>query len=138
MHSNPALKPKSIAAETIDSLEQTTRSIAIRLNSSEWQVKSFRKTSKNKIAKELYMDYLKGGKTGTEEIPGHALMSYANKNGTTFLALLFLSIVTHKEANISTFTFCTLYFQFSSSSFVPNRQSHSFLRPTGTESHTSL
>ena len=45
------------------------------------------KTSKNKIAKELYMDYLKGGKTGTEEIPGHALMSYANKNGTTYILI---------------------------------------------------
>ena len=31
------------------------------------------------------MDYLKGGKTGTEEIPGHALMSYANKNDSTYI-----------------------------------------------------
>lgn len=43
------------------------------------------KNSKNNIAKSLYMDYLKGGKTGTETIPGHALMSYANKNGTTYM-----------------------------------------------------
>lgn len=43
------------------------------------------KDATNPIAKSLYMDYLKGGKTGTEEIPGHALMSYANKNGTTYI-----------------------------------------------------
>lgn len=43
------------------------------------------KNTKNKIAKGLYMDYLKGGKTGTENIPGHALMSYANKNGSTYI-----------------------------------------------------
>lgn len=45
------------------------------------------KKTKNKIAKGLYMDYLKGGKTGTEEIPGHALMSYANKNDTTYILI---------------------------------------------------
>ena len=43
------------------------------------------KNTKDKKAKRLYMDYLKGGKTGTEDIPGHALMSYANKNGSTYI-----------------------------------------------------
>ncbi len=43
------------------------------------------KKTKNKIAKSLYMDYLKGGKTGTEDIPGHALLSYAEKDGTTYI-----------------------------------------------------
>lgn len=43
------------------------------------------KKTKNKIAKTLYMDYLKGGKTGTETIPGHALLSYAEKDGTTYI-----------------------------------------------------
>lgn len=45
------------------------------------------KKTKNKIAKSLYMDYLKGGKTGTEDIPGHALLSYAEKNGSTYILI---------------------------------------------------
>lgn len=36
-------------------------------------------------AYKLNMPYLKGGKTGTEDIPGYALMSYAYKNGSTYI-----------------------------------------------------
>ncbi len=34
---------------------------------------------------KLHMDYVKGGKTGYNTIPGFALMSYANKNGSTYI-----------------------------------------------------
>jgi len=36
---------------------------------------------------KLDMPYLKGGKTGYNDIPGYALMSYANKNDSTYILI---------------------------------------------------
>lgn len=36
---------------------------------------------------DLNMPYLKGGKTGYNDIPGYALLSYANKNNSTYILI---------------------------------------------------